>query len=196
MGWGRVLQYRPLCAGGEGRGARESRMKSFSSSTPATSAYLVDPMAGGGTVAVPVAQALAAIAEPATTVELAQRLIATVGMLWPNVASADLFLPEGGSGQLIGVGGDAEGGTMLLSAVAAAHATQPGIRVIPITPTLVAPGADPAGGAGASMSAPVFTGREVEGFVIVQRHPGAPGFTEADLDALTALGRGIGQLLP
>ena len=100
---------------------------------------------------IPVQQALAAIGEPDTTVDLAQRLYATIAMLWSEIAGADMFLPQGGSGELRGVR-DAQGGVALLSAVGSQYGNESSVRVVPVTPTLV-PG-DVTCDRGASMSVP------------------------------------------
>jgi serine phosphatase RsbU (regulator of sigma subunit) len=149
----------------------------------------------------PIAQALAAIGQPENLSDLAQRLVTTVSMLWSDVAGADLFVPQGGSGELRGVCNPLES-HVLLSAVASSYDAEPTIKVVPVTPSLVAGQRDI--GCGATMSAPVTgddrdgrgQGHGNEGFVIVQRRPAAPDFTSADLDALAALGRGVAQLLP
>jgi hypothetical protein len=162
---------------------------------------LVDAAAAlDGAAGFPVAQALAAIGEPDTTGELAQRLAATVAMLWADVAAADLFLPQPGSGELRGVR-DGSAGVSLLSAVATApYGDQAGVRVIPVTPALVQ--ADPGAARGSSISAPVVSGAAgaagatIDGFVIVQRRPSAPDFSARDAEALAALARGIGEILP
>jgi hypothetical protein len=190
----------------------ESTMKTVTSAVaPAPPALRVDAAALGGAACIPVAQALAAIGEPDTTVDLAQRLRTTVAMLWSDVVGADLFLPQGGSGELRGVR-DPACGTGLLASVAVPYGTDPNVRVIPVTPSVVC--ADPALGRGACMSAPVVSspdectgahgthgahgshGSTIEGFLIVQRRLTAGDFTQRDLDALTALAGGIGDLLP
>jgi predicted nucleic acid-binding protein len=43
---------------------------------------------------IPIGHALAALGDPSSPSELAQRLAVAVAMLWPEVADADLFLPE------------------------------------------------------------------------------------------------------
>src|SRR5947208_5743092 len=42
------------------------------------------------------AQAIAALGDPESPSELAQRLAVVIAMLWPHVADNDLFLPEKG----------------------------------------------------------------------------------------------------
>jgi hypothetical protein len=186
----------------------DSSMKA-SSSTAAAPALLVNSATFQNVGDVRVAQALGAIGEPDTTAELSQRLVATVSMLWSDLAGADLFLPQGGSGELRGVR-DPIAGVTLLSAVASPYRDEPAVRVIPVTPTLVA--ADLAAGRAASMCAPIMSvsalsplnnvgniGQhmgQIEGFIIVQRRAGAPGFTSRDLDLLNELARGVGALLP
>ena len=45
---------------------------------------------------IPIGQALAALGDPNSPSELAQRLAVAVAMLWPEMADADVFLPEKG----------------------------------------------------------------------------------------------------
>jgi serine phosphatase RsbU (regulator of sigma subunit) len=156
-------------------------------------AVLIDSTVLARAATIPVEQALAALGEPETVAELAQRLTTTVSMLWSDVADSDLFLPQGGSGELRGVC-DPLGGHALLSAVAAPYANEPSVRVVPVTASLV-PG-DPGAGSGSCMSAPIDGAEGVDGFLIVQRRSSAVGFQAADLEAFAALARGVGQLLP
>src|SRR5450432_2944962 len=104
--------------------------------------------------AIPVEQAIAALGEPESLAELAQRLVATVSMLWSDVAGADLFVPHGGAGELRAVCNPLEG-HVLLSAVASPYAVDPAVRVVPVTPSLVA--GDRGVGCGSTMSAPLDT---------------------------------------
>src|SRR5215471_3924494 len=169
----------------------ESTIKSISDFTP-----MARPLAVASPPSpppIPVQQALAAIGEPDTTVDLAQRLYATVAMLWSDVAGADMFLPQGGSGELRGVR-DAPGGVALLSAVGSQYGDESLVRVIPATQTLV-PG-DVTTARGGSMSVPVISEGALESFIVVQRRAGAASFTPRDLEALIQLARGIGDLLP
>jgi hypothetical protein len=173
----------------------------------ASPAVLIDSaVLSRGASAIPVQQALAALGEPESIAELAQRLVATVSMLWSDIAGADLFVPQGGSGELRGVC-DPVGGHALLSAVGSQYADEPTVQVVPVTPSLVA--GDPGVECGASMSAPVdgveradrhrddrHRNDRIEGFIIVVRRAAAPDFTAVDLDALSALARGVGQILP
>src|SRR5262249_33067369 len=136
------------------------------------------------------------IGEPDTTLDLAQRLGTTVAMLWSDVDGADLFLPQGNSGELRGLR-DAAGSPALLGAVSVPYGADATVRVIPVTPTLVK--ADPGVPRGTCMSAPVVGTQahgEIEGFIVVRRRPSATDFTQHDLDALSALARGVGDLLP
>jgi hypothetical protein len=142
---------------------------------------------------VPVEQALAALGDPETVAELAQRLAATLSMLWSDVAGADLFVPHGSSGELRGVC-DPLGGPALLGAVGAPVEGRPGVRVVPVTPSLVAGGEG--AGRGSSLSVPVDGAERIEGFIVVQRRAAAPEFLPSDLEALAKLARGVGQLLP
>src|SRR5262245_4817210 len=136
-------------------------MKTVSSSTPAISSRIsdtsgvLDPVAGGldSVGGIPVGRALIAIGEPETTMELAQRLAPTVAMLWADVTAVDLFLPEGRTGELRGVR-DPRGGAELLDAVASPGGGHAGVRVIPVTPRVVAGGP----GRGAALSAPIVSG--------------------------------------
>jgi serine phosphatase RsbU (regulator of sigma subunit) len=145
-----------------------------------------------------VGQALAAIGDPDTTGELAQRFVATVTMLWSDILGADLFLPQPGSGELRGVR-DASSGVALLGAIASPFGDGAAVRVIPVTASLFV--ADRSSMRGSSMSVPVVgehadgaTG-SVEGFLILQRRPSAPDFTARDLEALGVLGRRVGELM-
>ena len=103
----------------------ESTIKSISDFTP-----MARPLAVASPPSpppIPVQQALAAIGEPDTTVDLAQRLYATIAMLWSEIAGADMFLPQGGSGELRGVR-DAHGGVALLSAVGSQYGNESSVR--------------------------------------------------------------------
>jgi len=177
----------------------ESTMKTATSAAaPTPAALLVQVEAACGDAGIPVGQALTAIGEPDRTVDLAQRLVTAVAMLWSGIEDADLFLPEGGSGELRGVR-DATSGVALLSAMAAPFAGDDAVRIIPVTPTLV--GADAVMRRGTCMCAPVVssaadTKAGIEGFIIVRRRLAAPDFTQRDLDGLSALARGVGDLLP
>src|SRR6266498_1607342 len=64
---------------------------------------------------IPIGQALAALGEPNSPSELAQRLAVAVAMLWPEIADADVFLPEKGR-PLRGVR-DARAGAQLLASL-------------------------------------------------------------------------------
>jgi hypothetical protein len=160
----------------------------------ASSAVLIDSAVRTRVaLAIPVDQALAALGEPENISELAQRLIATVSMLWSDVAAADLFVPQAGLGELRGVC-DPMGGHVLLSAVGSSYADEPSVQIVPVTPSLVV--GDRALGCGSSMSAPVDDGDRVDGFIVIQRRPTAPDFSPRDLDALAALARGVAHILP
>jgi serine phosphatase RsbU (regulator of sigma subunit) len=142
--------------------------------------------------AIPIGQALSALGEPNSPSELAQRLAVAVSMLWPEVADADLFLPEKGR-PLRGVR-DARAGAELLASLNAVWGPIAARGLMPVTPTLL-PG-DVNVGRGSTMSTPVFSGKSLEGFLVVQRRPGAAGFTSNDLEALAALAEGVGTILP
>jgi len=139
-----------------------------------------------------IGQALSALGEPNSPSELAQRLAVAVSMLWPEVADADLFLPEKGR-PLRGVR-DARAGAELLASLNAVWGPIAARGLMPVTPTLL-PG-DVNVGRGSTMSTPVFSGKSLEGFLVVQRRPGSVGFTATDLEALAALAEGVGTILP
>jgi len=139
-----------------------------------------------------VGQALAALGDPASPSELAQRLAVAVAMLWPEVADADVFLPEKGR-PLRGVR-DARAGAQLLASLHAVWGPIATRGLMPVTPTLL-PG-DVAAGRGSTMSTPIFSGKSLEGFLVVQRTPQAPPFVSSDLEAVAALAEGVGNILP
>jgi hypothetical protein len=141
---------------------------------------------------IPIGQALNALGDPNSPSELAQRLAVAVSMLWPEVADADLFLPEKGR-PLRGVR-DARAGAELLASLNAVWGPIAARGLMPVTPTLL-PG-DASVGRGSTMSTPVFSGKSLEGFLVVQRRPGAAGFTSTDLEALASLAEGVGTMLP
>ena len=66
--------------------------------------------------------------------------------------------------------------------------------LMPVTPTLL-PG-DAAAGRGSTMSTPIYSGKSLEGFLVVQRRVDASAFTIHDLEMLAALAEGVGQILP
>ena len=139
-----------------------------------------------------IGQALAAIGDPSSPSELAQRLAVAVAMLWSDVADADVFLPEKGR-PLRGVR-DSRAGAQLLASLHAVWGPIATRGLMPVTPTLL-PG-DIAAGRGSTMSTPIFSGKSLEGFLVVQRQPNAPGFTSVDLEAVAALAEGVGGILP
>jgi hypothetical protein len=141
---------------------------------------------------IPIGQALAALGEPNSPSELAQRLAVAVAMLWPEIADADVFLPEKGR-PLRGVR-DARAGAQLLASLHSVWGQMASRGLMPVTPTLL-PG-DVASGRGSTMSTPIFSGKSLEGFLVVQRHPNGPGFTSRDLEAIAALAEGVGGILP
>jgi len=141
---------------------------------------------------IPIGQALAAIGDPASPSELAQRLAVAVAMLWSDVVDADVFLPEKGR-PLRGVR-DSRAGAQLLASLNAVWGPIATRGLMPVTPTLL-PG-DAAAGRGSTMSTPIFSGKSLEGFLVVQRAPQATGFTSTDLEAVAALAEGVGGILP
>ena len=141
---------------------------------------------------IPIGQALAAVGEPNSPSELAQRLAVAVAMLWPEIADVDVFLPEKGR-PLRGVR-DARAGAQLLASLHSVWGPMAARGLMPVTPTLL-PG-DVASGRGSTMSTPIFSGKSLEGFLVVQRRPNGPGFTSRDLEAIAALAEGVGGILP
>ncbi|HVZ74035.1 MAG TPA: PP2C family protein-serine/threonine phosphatase [Polyangia bacterium] len=142
---------------------------------------------------VPVEQALGAIGEPETVVELAQRLVTTISMLWADVAGADLVLPHGAANDLRAVA-DPVAGHALLSAVSVPREANAAFRIVSESPNLV-PG-DAGLGFGSSMSAPIAGAETTAGWIVVQRRAAAPEFAPHDLTALAALARGLSPVLP
>jgi serine phosphatase RsbU (regulator of sigma subunit) len=139
---------------------------------------------------IPVARAIEAINDADSPAELAQRLAVAVSMLWPQVADADLFLPEKGR-PLRGVR-DARAGAGLLASLSSVWGAVASRGLMPVTPTLL-PGDSTRG---STMSTPVFSGKSLEGFIVVQRRPDARPFTVPDLEALASLAEGVGGVLP
>lgn len=140
----------------------------------------------------PVAQAVAALGDPESPAELAQRLAVVVAMLWPQVADADLFLPEKGR-PLRGIR-DSRAGAGILATLHSVWGPIAARGLMPVTPTLL-PG-DPAAGRGSTMSTPIHSGKSLEGFLVVQRRVDGPAFKIHDLEMLAALAEGVGQILP
>src|SRR5258706_16277248 len=85
---------------------------------------LIDSVLGGTSAEIPVQQALGALGEPENVIELAQRLVTTISMLWSDVSGADLVLPHGATNELRAVA-DPVGGLALLSAVSVPHDANP-----------------------------------------------------------------------
>lgn len=139
-----------------------------------------------------VAQAIGALGEPESPSELAQRLAVVIAMMWPQVADADLFLPEKGR-PLRGVR-DARAGAGLLATLNAVWGPIAAQGLMPVTPTLLP--RDLATGRGSTMSTPIFSGKSLEGFLVVQRQADAPAFTIQNLEALVELAEGVGGILP
>ncbi|HVT10389.1 MAG TPA: SpoIIE family protein phosphatase [Polyangia bacterium] len=140
----------------------------------------------------PVAQAISALGDPESPSELAQRLAVVVAMLWSNVADSDLFLPEKGR-PLRGVR-DSRAGAGLLATLNSVWGPIAARGLMPVTPTLL-PG-DAAAGRGSTMSTPIYSGKSLEGFLVVQRRVDAAAFTIHDLEMLAALAEGVGHILP
>ena len=157
-----------------------------------TSPLLVDASLSEPTGPNPISQAMAAIGDPESPSELAQRLAVVVAMLWPQIADADLFLPEKGR-PLRGVR-DGRAGAGLLATLNAVWGPIAARGLMPVTPTLL-PG-DAAMGRGSTMSTPIYSGKSLEGFLVVQRQADGPAFTIQDLEGLVLLGEGGGRVLP
>jgi Stage II sporulation protein E (SpoIIE) len=139
-----------------------------------------------------VSQAMSALGAPESPAELAQRLAVVIAMLWPQVADADLFLPEKGR-PLRGVR-DARAGAGLLATLNAVWGPIAAQGLMPVTPTLLP--RDLAAGRGSTMSTPIVSGKSLEGFLVVQREADAPAFTIANLEGLVALAEGVAGILP
>jgi Stage II sporulation protein E (SpoIIE) len=139
-----------------------------------------------------VPQAIAALGDPESPSELAQRLAVVIAMMWPHVADADLFLPEKGR-PLRGVR-DARAGAGILATLNSVWGPIASRGLMPVTPTLL-PG-DAAAGRGSTMSTPIYSGKSLEGFLVVQRRVDAPAFTIQDLETLASLAEGVGGILP
>jgi len=139
-----------------------------------------------------VAQAMSAIGAPESPAELAQRLAVVIAMLWPQVADADLFLPEKGR-PLRGVR-DARAGAGLLATLNAVWGPIAAQGLMPVTPTLLP--RDRVAGRGSTMSTPIVAGKSLEGFLVVQREAEAPAFTIENLEGLVALAEGVAGILP
>jgi serine phosphatase RsbU (regulator of sigma subunit) len=166
--------------------------KTLDFSDPASASILIDSAVLGREPALPVQQALGAIGEPETLLELAQRLVTTMSMLWSDLAGADLFLPGGPANELRGVC-DPVAGHALMSAVGVPQAESGDVRLIPSAPRLVA--GDAGLGFGSTLSVPIEGAETWVGFIIVQRRAAAPEFTSRDLDGLAALARGVSAVL-
>lgn len=167
-------------------------MKMAPSPLAMTSPLLIDASPSEPTGNNLVSQAIAALGDPESPSELAQRLAVVVAMLWPQIADADLFLPEKGR-PLRGVR-DARAGAGLLATLSAVWGPIAARGLMPVTPTLL-PG-DVATGRGSTMSTPIFSGKSLEGFLVVQRQADGPPFTIQDLEGLALLGEGVGGVLP
>ena len=167
-------------------------MKMDSSPIGMTSPLLIDASLSEPTGSNSVSQAIGALGDPESPSQLAQRLAVVVAMLWPQIADADLFLPEKGR-PLRGVR-DARAGAGLLATLTAVWGPIAARGLMPVTPTLL-PG-DAATGRGSTMSTPIFSGKSLEGFLVVQRQADGPAFTIRDLEGLAMLGEGVGGILP
>jgi serine phosphatase RsbU (regulator of sigma subunit) len=167
-------------------------MKSLSQTADVSSPLLVEAGLTELASAGPIGQAIAALGDPESPSELAQRLAVVISMLWPHVADADLFLPEKGR-PLRGIR-DARAGAGILATLNSVWGAIASRGLMPVTPTLL-PG-DAAASRGSTMSTPIYSGKSLEGFLVVQRRVDAPAFTIQDLELLAALGEGVGTILP
>src|SRR4051794_13893555 len=166
-------------------------MKAVSDMIEPSSTLLVDVDGDEERVnSIPVGQAIAAVGEAEPPAELAQRLAVAVAMLWPHVVDADLFLPEKGR-PLRGVR-DSRAGAGLLASLSSVWGPIAARGLMPVTPTLLPGDAN----RGSTMSTPVFSGKSLEGFIVVQRRPDARPFSIADLEAFASLAEGLGRILP
>jgi hypothetical protein len=167
-------------------------MKMASGIMDSSSTSLVDAAALDARVptSIPVDRALEALGDAESPAELAQRLAVAVSMLWPKVADADLFLPEKGR-PLRGIR-DSRAGAGLLASLSSVWGAIAARGLMPVTPTLLPGDAT----RGSTMSTPVFSGKSLEGFIVIQRRLDARPFTVPDLEAFAALAEGVGGLLP
>ncbi len=168
-------------------------MKSLSQTADVSSPLLVEAgLTEVGASSGPIATAIAALGDPESPSELAQRLAVVIAMLWPHVLDVDVFLPEKGR-PLRGVR-DARAGAGLLATLNSVWGPIASRGLMPVTPTLL-PG-DAAASRGSTMSTPIYSGKSLEGFLVVQRRVDAPAFTIQDLEMLAALAEGVGTILP
>jgi serine phosphatase RsbU (regulator of sigma subunit) len=142
----------------------------------------------------PAAEPLASsgLGEPGSPAELAQRLAVVVAGWWPDVVASDLFLPRP-TGALRGTR-DPRAGESLLSALRSAWGPIATQGLMPVRAFRLS--GDAAGHWGPTMSAPVFCGSSLEGFVVVQRQARCPDFKPQDLDRLRVLADDVGRVLP
>jgi serine phosphatase RsbU (regulator of sigma subunit) len=167
-------------------------MKSLPQTADVSSPLLVEAGLTELATTGPIAQAIAALGDPESPSELAQRLAVVIAMLWPHVGDVDLFLPEKGR-PLRGIR-DARAGAGLLATLNSVWGPIASRGLMPVTPTLL-PG-DAAASRGSTMSTPIYSGKSLEGFLVVQRRVDAPAFTIQDLEMLAALAEGVGTILP
>ena len=168
-------------------------MKMDSSPIAVTSPLLVDASLSEPTGPNPVSQAIAALGDPESPSELAQRLAVVVAMLWPQIADADLFLPEKGR-PLRGVR-DARAGAGLLATLNAVWGPIAARGLMPVTPTLL-PGDAASGTRFDHVDADLL--RQVAGGIPRRATAGRrPQRSRSqDLEGLALLGEGVGGVLP
>jgi hypothetical protein len=169
----------------------------FQGSGIATAATLAeDDLLEGANVAkhfIPVSQVVAALGNPESPRELAQRLSVALALLWSDVAETEIFLVEGATD--LQAARDTCGNHGLLATLRSEWTRMAPLGVMILRPTLIAD--DPAAGRGSIMAVPIFSGGgSGEGFLVIQRRSGAREFSGRDLSLLSDLAVAIGPFLP
>ena len=142
---------------------------------------------------IPVNQIVAALGEVESPRELVQRLSVALGLVWTDMAEADLLTLVPRVGLRSVRESRATAGVVALLRREWSRVAPPGVMVF--RPLLMA--RELGGGRGSMMSVPlVAAGATFEGFLVVQRRPGAPDFGARDLAHLAELGMAVGNLLP
>jgi serine phosphatase RsbU (regulator of sigma subunit) len=161
---------------------------------------LAQPLVGTGDLLesdssrlIPVNQIVAALGELESPRELVQRLSVALSLLWTDMAEADLLTLVPRVGLRSVRESRATAGMVALLRREWSRVAPPGVMVF--RPLLMP--RELGGGRGSMMSVPlVAAGATFEGFLVVQRRPGAPDFGGRDLAHLAELGLAVGNLLP
>jgi serine phosphatase RsbU (regulator of sigma subunit) len=142
---------------------------------------------------IPVNQIVAALGDVESPRELAQRLSVALSLLWTELGEADLLVLVPRVGLRSVRESRVSAGMVALLRREWSRVAPPGVMVF--RPLLMP--RELGGGRGSMMSAPlVAAGATFEGFLVVQRRPGAPDFGGRDLAHLAELGMAVGNLLP